>query len=120
MSKIVEKGHNCLAPPPALWTFSTICDIFCLEGSPYLKLIPDNPCSMLVGDKFVLSPLLARWERMVDRGIHSGYKNSINSPMQEYHHILISGIHSHMAEKVSDTRREEEKEDMHRVNVLKK
>ena len=33
---------------------------------------------------------------MVDRGIHSGYKNTISSPMHEYPHILITGIHSHL------------------------
>ena len=29
-------------PPPPLWTFSTICDIFCLEGSPNYLLITCN------------------------------------------------------------------------------
>ena len=24
---------------PPLWTFSTICDIYCLEGSPKIKIL---------------------------------------------------------------------------------
>ena len=35
-------------PPPPLWTFSTICDIVCLEGSPshYLShSVAINKCS---------------------------------------------------------------------------